>query len=236
MFLAKALLTAIFSVIALFLLTKLIGNKQISQMSMFDYINGITIGSIAADLAIADEIKEFIIVLIAMITYGIAGYAISVATIKSVKMRRFLSGKALILIENGNIYKKNLRKCKLDLNDVLTLARNQGYFNIAEISYAVLENNGSISFLQKAKDRPLRPSDMNISPSEEKLAYNVIIDGELFSDNLRRTGNDENWLRSQLKAQGYGGFCEVMLATVDFENNLTVFRMLDQNEDKNIFD
>ncbi|MFA5659337.1 MAG: YetF domain-containing protein, partial [Oscillospiraceae bacterium] len=132
MFIGKAFLTALFSVIVLFLLTKLIGSKQISQMSMFDYVNGITIGSIAADLAIADETKEFIIVLIAVITYAVAGYAISIATIKSVKLRRFLSGKALILIENGNIYRKNLRKCKLDLNDVLTLARNQGFFNISE--------------------------------------------------------------------------------------------------------
>ncbi|MFA5657914.1 MAG: DUF421 domain-containing protein, partial [Oscillospiraceae bacterium] len=153
-----------------------------------------------------------------------------------VKLRRFLSGKALILIENGNIYRKNLRKCKLDLNDVLTLARNQGFFNISEISYAVMENNGSISFLQKSQLRPVTPSDMNISPPEEKLAYNIIIDGRFFPDNLRKTGNDEQWLRNQLKAQGYGSYCEIMLATVDFENNLTVFKIINKDEDKNIFD
>lgn len=236
MFLFKAFFTALFSIISLFLLTKILGNKQISQMNLFDYVNGITIGSIAAVLAIADEQKEFLIVLVAMITYTFAAYLISILQIKSIKCRRFLSGKSVIIIENGTIYRKNLAKCRLDINDILTLARNQGYFNISEISYAVMENNGSISFLQKSYARPIRPTDMSLAPEEEKLVYNVVIDGKLMPDNLARTGNDEAWLRAQLKQQGYGGVCNIMLATIDYKNSLTVFPINNEKVYKNIFD
>ena len=154
MFLFKSFLTALFSIIVLFVLLKIVGNKQISQLNMFDYINGITIGSLAAVLAVTDELKEFLIVLIAIITYAVAAILISYGTIKSVKLRRFFTGKSMILIENGNIYRKNLVKCKLDISEVLSLARNQGYFNISEISYAIMESNGKVSFLQKAYARP----------------------------------------------------------------------------------
>ena len=236
MFILKAFFVALFSLIFLFILVKLIGNKQISQMNMFDYINGITIGSIAAELASSEELKPFLILLVAMITYSIAAILISLGTDKSIKLRRILTGKAMILIENGNIYRKNLLKCKLDINEVLTLARNQGYFNISDISYAVMENNGKVSFLQKSTVRPANPSDFNLVPTEEKLLINVIIDGKLMPDNLKLSGNDEQWLKKQLKIQGYASYSDVILATVDWQNNASFFKFIDEVNDKNIFD
>ncbi len=236
MYLLKAFLTASFSVVALFLLIKLVGNKQISQMNMFDYINGITIGSIAAELSVTDDFQHFLVVLIALITYSLCAIIISIGTSKSIFLRRLLTGKAMIIIENGKIYRKNLIKCKLDINDVLTLARNEGYFNISDVSYAIMENNGKVSFMPKSTVRPVNPNDMNIVPKPERLLCNVIIDGKLMPENLTLSGNDEKWLQTQINAQGYNDYSEIMLATVDCENNLSIFKIINDLVDKNIFD
>ncbi len=228
MFIFKAFFTALFSIIVLFILTKLVGNKQISQLNMFDYINGITIGSIAAELAVADELKEFLIVLTAVVTYALAAVMISLGTIKSKKLRQLLTGKALLIIDNGKIYRKNLVKCKLDIDEVLTLARNQGYFNISDVGYAIMENNGKISFLPKASMRPANTSELGIIPTAEKPLISVIVDGKLLPENFKLTGKDENWLNEQLKKQGFNSPAEVILATVDWQNNLSAFRMIDE--------
>lgn len=236
MFIFKAFFTALISIIVLFVLTKFVGNKQISQLNMFDYINGITIGSIAAELAVADELKEFLIVLTAVVTYSLAAIMISLGTIKSKKLRKLLTGKALIIIDNGKFYRKNLVKCKLDIDEVLTLARNQGYFNISDISYAIMENNGKISFLPKAALRPANPSDLGINPTAEKPLISVIVDGKLLPENLKLTGNDEQWLNEQLKSQGFNSPAEVILATVDWQKNLSAFRLIDEEYTVDYFD
>ncbi len=232
----KALGTGLLSIVTLFIMSKLIGNKQIAQMNMFDYINGITIGSIAADLATAETKKDLVTTFFAMVAYAFLVAFMSYLTIKSVKMRRLITGKALILIENGNIYRQNLKKAKLDLNDVMTLARNQGIFNISEISYAIMENNGKISFQQKAMYRPACPSDMNLSVEDEGLISTVILDGKLLSQNMRYTGLTEKWLMKNMKTQGYSDYSEIMVATIDSKHNLSIYAMNDSKYDKNIFD
>ncbi len=236
MFLLKSFFTAIFSILALFSLTKLLGNKQISQLNMFDYVNGISIGSIAAELAVIDETENFLGVLIAMITYTLVGYLISLLTIKSIKLRRLLSGKSLLLIENGVIYKKNLIKARLDINDILTIARNQGYFNISEVECAIMENNGTISFMQKPELKAVNRNDMNILTQEDGLVYNVIIDGRVMLQNLRHSGNDMPWLEDEIKNQGYTDLKHIMLATIDINNNLSIYKCIEHLNKTNDFD
>lgn len=232
----KAVLTALLSITTIFILSKIIGNKQISQMNMFDYINGITIGNIAGELAVARDKETIIVDVEAMIVYSLMVFLMSYLTIKSVKLRRLLSGKALVLIEYDKIYRKNLKKAKLDLNDVLTLARNSGYANLAQISYAILENNGEISFLPKSQFRPLCPSDINVNTDEEGILSTVVLDGKLLPQNLRHTGNDEQWLKKNIKSQGFNSYSEIMIATVDNKNSLSIYKMDNENHDTNIFD
>lgn len=232
----KTVLTSLLSITTIFILSKIIGNKQISQMNMFDYINGITIGNIAGDLAVARKKEDIYISLIAMVVYSLMVFLMSFLTIKSVYFRRLLSGRALILIEYDKIYRKNLKKAKLDLNDVLTLARNSGYSDLSQISYAILENNGEISFLPKSQYRPVCPSDLNVDVQEEGILSTIILDGKLLPQNLRHTGNDEKWLKKNLKIQGYNSYSEIMIATINNKNDLSVYKMDNENHDTNIFD
>lgn len=128
------------SVIFLFILTKLMGNKEMSQLSMFDYIIGITIGSIAAEISTALE-NDFMQPVVAMAVYAVVSIIISILSYKSLKVRRIISGNSLILLDNGELYHDNLKKAKLDLNEFLMQCRTSGYFNLSDIQTAILEPN-----------------------------------------------------------------------------------------------
>lgn len=128
------------SVIFLFILTKLMGNKEMSQLSMFDYIIGITIGSIAAEMSTALE-NDFMHPVVAMAVYAIVSIIISILSYKSIKIRRIISGNSLILFDNNELYRNNLKKAKLDLNEFLMQCRTAGYFSLSDIQTAILEPN-----------------------------------------------------------------------------------------------
>ncbi len=220
----KIVITSLASAITLFFLTKLMGEKQISQLSLFDYVAGITIGSIAAEMAVeVDENPLYAIV--AMSIYALLGFGISIVTSKSVKLRKFLTGRALILIDNGVIYRKNLKKAKIDLGDLQTLARISGYFDISEIQTAIFEHNGNISFLPRVSARPVTPDDLNLAPKQSYMQTNVILDGNIMHRNLELCGVDEAWLRRELKSLGYVSAEDVYLATCSADKKLTAYPM-----------
>lgn len=221
------------SIIALFILTKLIGYRQMSQMSMFDYINGITIGSIAAEMATSLE-NNFIEPLTAMIVYALAALFLSYFSSKSIKARRIIEGVPLVLLNNGELYRDNLKKAKIDVSEFLLQCRVNGYFDISKLETAILEENGKISFLPKASDRPLTPSDIQISPQQDYMVANVILDGKLMEKNLKHTGNDEKWLQNQIKAQGAKQIEDVLLATCDTSNQITVYLKSNRKEAKDV--
>ncbi|MCI8521074.1 MAG: DUF421 domain-containing protein [Clostridia bacterium] len=223
----KVFFMSIGSIIALFISTKVIGNKQMSELSMFDYINGITIGSIAAEMATALE-NDFYYPLMAIAIYTIVIWLISIISEKSLKSRRIFAGRSIILMENGKLFEKNLRTSKIDINDFLAQCRINGYFNTDDIDTAILEQNGKISFLPKSDTKPLTPRDINLSPEQEKLSQVVILDGHIMTENLKRSGNNKKWLESELKKQKIGNIKDVYLAECDNNNNLSVFKRLEE--------
>ena len=222
---------SVVSFAVLFLLSKLIGNRQMSELNMFDYINGITIGSIAAEMA--TDIEHFEKPLVAMIAYGILSWLFSIMTNKSVAARRFLAGKSVILMNNGKIYRENLKMAKLDINDMLTQLRVSGYFNPDDIKTAVLESNGKISVLPKASARPATNSDIKNPVSEDSICINVIMDGCVMNENLKKAGLDKNWIQKQLAGLGIGKTSDVYLGFVNPDGNLSAYKFenaLDKND------
>ncbi len=218
----KILLVAPLSYVALLLITKLIGYRQISQLSIFDYVNGITIGSIAAEMA--TELEEPHKPLLAMVVYGLLVLLTSVITSHSLKARRWLTGRTLVLLENGKLYRENLKKAKLDINEFLTQCRDSGYFDLNEIQLALLETTGKVSFLPKSQQRPATPQDMGVTVQQTLPQINVVLDGHVLADNLQYLGYDETWLDRQLKAQNTTvGDC--FLVTCDREGTLGVYPM-----------
>ena len=210
------------SFLAILILTKLMGYREMSQLSMFDYINSITIGSIAAEMATSLE-ENFMEPLVALIVYSLATIFFALLTSKSIKMRRCIEGRPLILMSNGELYRDNLKKAKIDIGEFLTQCRVNGYFDVSKLETVVLEGNGKMSFLLKVSDRPVTPSDMGLSPEQDYLVANVILDGVILEKNLHHTGNDEKWLRNQIKRQGADRIEDILLATCDSNNQITVF-------------
>lgn len=219
------------SVAAIFLLTKLMGYRQMSQMSMFDYVNGITIGSIAAEMATSLE-DNFMQPLTAMVVYALAAVLLSVLSSKSVRARRIIEGKPLVLLNDGELSRENLKKAKIDVTEFLVQCRVNGYFDVSKLQTAILEDNGKISFLPKAAERPLTPADMKLSPEQDYLVANVILDGNIMEKNLKHTGNDEKWLKKQIRAQGAERIEDVLLATCSAANQVTVFLKESKKKDK----
>lgn len=210
------------SIAALFILTKLMGYRQMSQLSMFDYINGITIGSIAAEMSTSVN-NDFIKPLIAMIIYAIAGILLSRFSEVSIWGRRIIVGCPRILFNNGKLYFNNLKKSRLDIGEFLTQCRIAGYFDLSQLQTIVMEPNGHLSFLPKSQNRPLTAADLAINIGTETIAATIIIDGCIMQQNLASTGHDEKWLINQLKKLGITTPDHVFLATCDSSANLNVY-------------
>ena len=219
-----AALVTIISVVVLFVLTRLMGQRQIAQLSLYDYITGITIGSIAAELAIAPPEDGVIAPIVAMVIYTGAEVLLAISTDKSLFMRNLISGHPLILYDKGKLYVKNLARAKLDVNEFLSLAREQGYFSITDLEYALLEPNGKVSFLPIAAKRPLTPEDMSITPEQERPVHQLILNGKVLEKNIKQLGYNRQWLDLRLHEQNAPAVDEIVLAICDDKGNVTIYR------------
>lgn len=208
--------------IILFFITKMMGKKQISELNFFDYVVGITIGSIAADISLDIE-KDMLAGIAALFIYGFISYIISFISIKSILARRFFIGVPTVLVEKGKIIESGLKKSKIDVNDLLMEARENGYFNLDEIDYALMEVNGNISFLPKEKEKPVTKKDMKIKCSNEGLTVNAIIDSKYMVNNMKATNKDKEWLDHELKVNGYDNYDNILLATIDNNYKVTIY-------------
>ena len=218
----KVILTALLSVAALFIITKIMGHKQVAQLDFFDYVSGITIGSIGAELA--TELEEPHKPLIALCIWGGASVVLNLLSHKIPRTRKYINGSPTILLNGGKLYRKNLKKSKLDISEFMLLCREQGYFDLEEIQTAVFEHNGKLSILPKAANRPATPEDLKITAKATHIGVELIMDGRIMSENLSRMGRDVNWLENRLKIQGCGDAKEIFLAIYrPEEDKLTLY-------------
>ena len=212
------------SILYLFFVIKILGKKQISELNIFDYVIGITLGNIAAEMTVNDEIT-LLNGLLAMSIYGVVSLFVSYITCKSIWARRFISGFPIVLMENGKISKEQLKKVKLDLNDLMQDARENGYFDLSEIECAVMEVSGKVSFLPKSANAPVQNHDLKIKTSRAGLTANLVIDGVIMENNLKAIGKDKDWLIKKLSKEGYNDINEILLVLCDNKEKLTIYPM-----------
>ena len=215
-------LTTLGSFTAIFLAAKFIGHKQIAQLDFFDYITGITIGSIAAEMA--TELEQPWKPLTAILIYAAVTFLLSVVTNKFPRTRRYLYGSPTILMDQGKLYRENLKKAKLDLEEFLVMCRQQGYFDLTSIQTAIFEFNGRLTILPVSTQRPVTPSDMELSPEQELLFTELIMDGQILESNLKHMGLDLTWLDKQLKQRGIHSAQDVFLAVCDKNQRLVIYK------------
>lgn len=217
------IIRALLSLTALFLVTKLLGKKQVSQLSLFDYVIGISIGNFAAEMTINIE-SQYINGLTAVLVFGLVAYLVSYITLKSIILRRFFIGTPTILIQNGKLIEKNLKKVKFDINDLLEECRVNGYFDLGQIEYALMEANGQLSIMPKGEYSPVTIKDMKLKATKQELVANIIIDSKIMHNNLKNMKKDVAWLEQELKIKGYQTLDNILLATLDNNDKLAIYQ------------
>lgn len=215
------IILSVVSFVVLFILSKLMGFRAIAELSFFDYVVGITIGSVAAEMCTNLDI-EWWKGITAMVVYTLLDVAFIFLSQKSLKARKFISGVPIILIDNGKFIKHNLKKARIELNDLLTSARLAGYFNISDIQFAIMETSGKISFMPIPQERPLCPTDFNFTPEAQSLQVNVIMDGKIVENNLAAAGITKKELVRRVH-QKNKEVKDIFLATIDSKKVLTIF-------------
>jgi uncharacterized membrane protein YcaP (DUF421 family) len=224
------LVRGIIGFFTLLIFTKILGKEQISQLTFFDYALGITIGSIAAELT--DDLSSRAWPhWVGLFTWAALGYLMETISMKSRGMAKYLEGEPTIVIMNGKIMEKVLRKMKFRASDILALLRNEGIFDLNEIDYAIIEPNGKISVLKKPEYLPLTPKDMKIQVSSAGISTELIYDGKVIHENLKQMKKDEKWLKDQLKKQGIHDASEVFLMTLNSAGSIYIDKYQDKLKD-----
>jgi uncharacterized membrane protein YcaP (DUF421 family) len=209
-----------FAILILFVLTRFMGKRQIAQLSFFDYVAGITIGSVAANFAVNLNIKYYDVIL-SMVIFALVPILISFLTLKSLRMRKLLSGAPLILYHSGSFILSHMRSSRMNINDILEECRLNGVFNLDDVQTLILETNGKISILKKSAKLPLTPQDLNINITQKDIEAEFIIDGTVIRKHLDALGLSEEWLLDELKKQNIDDISDVLLCT--FRSDATLF-------------
>jgi uncharacterized membrane protein YcaP (DUF421 family) len=214
-------LRCIFSYFALLFLTRLMGRKQVSQLTFFDYVTGITIGSIAASIS-GDVSIKFWEGILAIAIWGGLTILTGYIDIKSIKARKIIDGEPVLLIKNGKIQGEKLRKSQLNMDDFLMLLREQQVFDITEVEFAIFETNGNLSVLKKSQYGTLSPKDMNLQTNYKGIMTDLIIDGNVIGKNLSEVKLNMEWLSSELAKQNIKNPKEVLFAGLQTDGQLYI--------------
>ncbi|PLT34985.1 DUF421 domain-containing protein [Bacillus sp. V5-8f] len=194
------LLRSLLFITILFIFTKILGKKQISELSYFEYISGITTGSIAAEIMMGlDNHLMHGVIGIGLLT--LMTLIVDWISIRSRKFSNFVEGKHTVIIKNGKILEENLKKEKYTYKELSSLLRKKNVFNIEDVEIAILEERGDISVLLKKEKQPLTAADIGLSIEQNKKLYTVIFDGKIDIDALSNSGYDKKWLDEQLKSK-----------------------------------
>ncbi|MFN2743994.1 MULTISPECIES: DUF421 domain-containing protein [unclassified Bacillus (in: firmicutes)] len=207
-------------VIVLFLMTKLLGKKQLAELSVFEYIAGITIGGITSEVVMGLE-RSIINAIIAIVCFSSVPFLVEWVSLKNKKARDFLEGTGTVFIKDGKIMEDNLKKEKYSADELLELLRKKNVFNVSEVQFAILEQSGDLNVLLKKEHRPVTMKDLQMPYKSEKEPQTVIMDGEVLDEPLSVAGLNRRWLNEELDKLGVA-MENVYLGQVDSDGQLSV--------------
>jgi uncharacterized membrane protein YcaP (DUF421 family) len=215
-------------ILILFLVTKLVGKKQISEITFFEYVSGITVGSIAAEAVMGVD-TNVSYGIIAVLIFALTSLFVDLTSLKSKRFRDMVEGTGTVFIKDGKIQEENLRKERYSSDELTSLLRQQSIFRVADVEFAVLEPTGDLSVLLKKENRPLTPKDLQLLVPNEKEPQTIILDGKVINDALAASGKNRAWLNNELSKRGVG-IDNVFLGQVDYYGDLTIDLYDDQIE------
>jgi len=224
-----AILKTAFAYVLLFTVIRLLGRKAVSQMTFYDLTVIITLGSVTANLAIGRE-NTVIQVTTILLTLAFLAITTDYLNTKSLWFRKLTNSEPVTAIANGKIIEQNLKKVRFTINQLNSMLREKNIFDIGDVEFAIIENEGQLSVLPKSQKQPLTPADLKIPTAYKGLTSDIIIDGRIMRDNLIINNLDNAWLRNQLKTQGIENPQEVFYAGLDTAGNLYVSKRIKRME------
>ena len=210
--------TVTFSV--LLLLARILGKEQLSQLTFFNYITGITIGSIAGEVVAHDDTHYFNAIT-SLIWWSLLTILVSYISLKSSRAKALLDDKPMIIIKNGKILEGSLKKSRLPLGDLNMLLRMQGIFSVKDVHFAVLETNGELSVFKKVAQQSATKQDVKAQIIVPKyMPTTIIADGKIIEKNLPDQGLTEEWVIKQLKKHGVNSVQQVFYAEIESDGTI----------------
>ena len=220
----EGLMTVVRGIIGFFTLlifTRILGKQQVSQLTFFDYVVGITIGSTASSLT-TDLTSRAWPHWVGLLTWTSLCFILQLITIKSKTAEKYLDGQPTIIISNGKILEKSMKKVRYTIGDLLAQLRDKGIFDLDTVAFAVLEKDGQLSILKKSECDFITPKDLKLKIPPASIDYEVIYDGSIVQDNLTTINRSEKWLMHKLNKQGINDTSEVFLATYNASSGLHI--------------
>ncbi|HHX50281.1 MAG TPA: DUF421 domain-containing protein [Clostridia bacterium] len=214
--------------LAVFLYARILGKQQVGQLTVFEYITGITFGSIAAALALETGPKETWYNFLGLTLFFLLTYLMGHVTLISRPVRKLVSGEPTIVIHNGKMLEGNMKKMQYNMDELTMQLREKGYFDLTQGEYAILETNGALSVLPKSQHRPLMPRDLGLETRYEGVVAEIIVDGQVVYQNLVQNNLDEKWLLEELMRRGIQDLREVSFAGLTSDGNLYVDKVQDE--------
>lgn len=206
---------------SLLIFTRLLGKQQVSQLTLFEYINGITIGSMASTLT-TDLSSAAWPHWVGLVVWALLVFLVQLSSIKFPQLSHYINGKPQVLIANGKILETTMKEIRYSLYDLLEQLRTNDIFDINQVEFAILETNGKLTVQKKSQYQPVTPKDMNISTDYQGLSTEIIYNGIILEHNLQKLNLDKIWLNSQLKSRGIKSPTEVYLAMINTSGELFI--------------
>ena len=226
------LVRGIIGFFTLLIFTRVLGKQQVSQLTFFDYVVGITIGSTASTLT-TDLTSRAWPHWVGLFTWAVLCFILQLITVNSKTAEKYLDGEPTIVITNGKVLEKSMKKFRYTIGDLLSQLRDKGVFDLEEVAYAILEKDGQLSILKKTECDPVSTKDLKIKTTPASIDFEVIYDGSIVHDNLDKINRNEKWLMTKLKKKGINDVSEVFLAIYNATSGLHIDLYKDDIEANN---
>ncbi|GEN52297.1 DUF421 domain-containing protein [Halobacillus faecis] len=210
--------------ITLYVLARILSKKLISQMTLFDFIAGITLGSMTATTFLSDNVTLARGAL-GLLTFAALVLLIDYLTLKSLAIRKLVNSQPTVLMDNGRIIIKNMKKVRFNVDELIAELRKAGVFQFSDVQTAILETDGSVSVLRKAQFSPITPLDLKLDPHPVTFSHVVMVQGKVLPDQLNASGYSEAWLEDRLQSHGVSNRKDVLVAQVNTDGTLFIETM-----------
>ena len=199
---------------AILIYARILGKQQIGELTFFEYINGITFGSIAAVLATDIGPQRTLFHFIGLTLFAVLTYLAGYVSMRNRALRKVIAGEPTVVIHNGKILEDNMRKMEYNMDELMMQLRQKNVFDIADVEFAILEPAGTLSVNLKSQAKPVTRKDAQLPSDYEGMSVELVMDGQVVTQNLKQVGLDQQWLTDRLKERGIKKLEEVSLAVL----------------------